>query len=150
MWTSILGMKLNCLYAEPKDWTQVAAVLGEAANHYTNDAGTNMSMQIRTRRMVVWHKWQCTQSSLMFGLNIFYSEEMDWAWHWMRQCPQCWCLHQPCKEPLIIAGWSRSRAYQGKFTLFCFARVTHFVFHLTDRMMLWIIANQSCGKHRLI
>ena len=21
-----------------------------------------------------------------FDLNIFYSEEMDWAWHWMRQC----------------------------------------------------------------
>ena len=36
---SIIGMNLNCLYAAPKDWTQVAAVLGEAANHYTNDAG---------------------------------------------------------------------------------------------------------------
>ena len=21
------------------------------------------------------------------GLNIFYSEEMDWAWHTMQQCP---------------------------------------------------------------
>ena len=39
MWTSILGMNPNCLYAEPGDWTRVAAVQGEAANHYTNDAG---------------------------------------------------------------------------------------------------------------
>ena len=40
VWTSILGMNLNCLYAEPGDWTQVAAVLGEAANHYTNESGS--------------------------------------------------------------------------------------------------------------
>ena len=40
MWTSILGMNPNCLYAEPGDWTRVAEVQGEAANHYTNDAMT--------------------------------------------------------------------------------------------------------------
>ena len=34
-----LGMNPNCLYAEPGDWNRVAAVQGEAANHYTNDAG---------------------------------------------------------------------------------------------------------------
>ena len=28
-------MNPNCLYAEPGDWTRVAAVQGEAANHYT-------------------------------------------------------------------------------------------------------------------
>ena len=39
MWTSILGMNPNCLYAEQGDWTRVAAVQGEAANQYTNDAG---------------------------------------------------------------------------------------------------------------
>ena len=37
MWTSFLGMNPNCLYAEPRDWTQVTRVLGEAAKHYTNN-----------------------------------------------------------------------------------------------------------------
>ena len=32
-------MNPNCLYTEPGDWTWVATVQGEAANHYTNDAG---------------------------------------------------------------------------------------------------------------
>ena len=32
---SLLGMNPNCLYAEPGDWTWVAAVQGEAANQYT-------------------------------------------------------------------------------------------------------------------
>ena len=32
-------MNPNCLYAKPGDWTQVAVVQGEAANHYTNDTG---------------------------------------------------------------------------------------------------------------
>ena len=36
----ILSLNLNCLYARPGDWTRVAAVLDEAANHYTNGAGT--------------------------------------------------------------------------------------------------------------
>ena len=26
----------GCLYAGPRDWTRVAVVLGDAANHYTN------------------------------------------------------------------------------------------------------------------
>ena len=34
----ILGMNLNCLSAEPRDWTRVTAVLSEAANYYTNKA----------------------------------------------------------------------------------------------------------------
>ena len=34
--TSILGMNPNCVYAGPKDCTQVAKVLSEAANHYTS------------------------------------------------------------------------------------------------------------------
>ena len=41
--TSILGMNPDCLYAGPGDWTRVATVLGEAANHYTNDAGCSNS-----------------------------------------------------------------------------------------------------------
>ena len=38
-------MNPNCLYAKPEDWTRVAAVQGEAANHYTNDAGLISTIQ---------------------------------------------------------------------------------------------------------
>ena len=37
----------NCLYAEPGKWTPVAAVQGEAANHYTND-------EMRTYLYDIW------------------------------------------------------------------------------------------------
>ena len=39
---------------------------------------------------------QFTDLSL-FGLNIFYSEEMDWVRHTMRQCQKAWscCMPRP-------------------------------------------------------
>ena len=48
--TSILSMSLNCLCGGPGDLTRVAAVLDEAAKHFTNDAACFSSRKASQNR----------------------------------------------------------------------------------------------------
>ena len=60
------------------------------------------SFQCSCDQLILYNMWSTSHTNVkddsngmpwilvwanIFGLNIFYSEEMDWAWHTTRQCP---------------------------------------------------------------
>ena len=81
MWTSILGMNPNCLYAETGDWTQVAVVQGEAANHYTNDVLMVIMVSLSLSFVLFNDNWsQEGHSVVIYDCILFYACSTGEGW----------------------------------------------------------------------
>ena len=67
-WEPTFDINPNCMHTRPRNWTQVASLGGEIANHYTRGAGWS-SNSINQKKPL---KWDCQQIGKDYYACIIY------------------------------------------------------------------------------